>query len=150
MNHNGKSRDELSRQATLVRSKLLQTVEQLDQRRHDALDLRRQLKTHIRQLAIVGGLVVVGTATAVALTVHRIATEAERRRRDRWRLARTVWRHPERGLRFGQRPFFKEVARSVGLAIVTMAITEPARRALEPALDAIAGRRASGERRSAS
>jgi hypothetical protein len=135
MTVNGKSRDELAREANLVRSRLLRTVERLDQRRHDALDIRTQLERHLRQLVMAGGLLLVATAGAVALVVHHISTAAERRRRDRWRLARRVWRHPDRAMRAERRSFFGELARSLLLAIATTAVATPARRAVATLID---------------
>lgn len=128
MNQNGKSRDELARQANLVRSKLLHTVEQLDQRRHEVLDLHMQLQRHVRQLVIAGGILLVATGASVALVVHRISHAAERRRRSRWTLAKDVWRHPNRAMRGERRSFFGQVVRSVLLSLVTAALTIPARR----------------------
>ncbi len=130
MNHNGKSRDDLARQANQVRTKLLRTVEQLDQRRHDALDLRVQMQRHFRQLVIAGGVLVLATAGAVALVVERVATAAQRRRRNRWRLAKRLWFHPDRELRAERRSFLGEIVRAVLLTVVTTALTIPARRAV--------------------
>ncbi len=135
MSDNGKPRQELAREANEVRSRLLRTVERLDQRRHDTFDLRIQLERHVRQVAVVGALLVVATAGAVALVVHRIATAAQRRRRDRWRLARRAWRHPERAMRGERRSFFGELARSVLLGVATTALTQPARRAVAALLE---------------
>jgi hypothetical protein len=130
MNYDGKSRDDLARQANRVRTKLLRTVEQLDQRRHEAFDLKLQMKRHVRHLAVAGALLLVATAAGVALVVERVTTAAARRRRNRWRFAKRVWQHPERALRAERRSFFGEVVRGVLLATVTTALTIPARRAV--------------------
>ena len=129
MNHNGKSRDELAREANQVRTKLLRTVEQLDTRRHEALDLRVQLQRHVRQLAVVGGAIVLGTCAAMVLVLHRMSTSTERRRRNRWRLARRMWSHPERALRADRRTsFLGALLRPVVLAIANVLVILPARR----------------------
>lgn len=128
MNQNGKSRDQLAREANRVRAKLLHTVEQLDQRRHEVLDLRMQIQRHVRQLVLAGGILLVATGASVALIVYRISHAAQRRRRGRWTLARDVWRHPESALRGERRSFFGQVVRSVLLSLVTAALTIPARR----------------------
>jgi hypothetical protein len=141
MNHNGKSRDDLAREANQVRTKLLRTVEQLDQRRHDALDLRRQVQQHVRQLTLAAGVVILAVAGGVAVVVHRVATAAERRRRNRWRFARRVWRHPERAMRAERRSFLGEVARSVLLAVVSTAMAAPARRAVAFLVESAGSRR---------
>lgn len=135
MNHNGhnKSRDDLARQANQVRSKLLHTVEVLDQRRHEALDLKLQLQRHVRQIVGMAGAALVLTAGVVAFAVHRLSTAPERRRRDRVRLVRQMWRHPDRvirGARREGRPFLVEVGRSVLLGIASTALLLPARRGI--------------------
>jgi ABC-type phosphate transport system permease subunit len=129
-NHNGKSRDDLAREANQVRTKLLRTVEQLDQRRHEALDLRKQVQEHVRQLTVAAGVLMLLVAGGVALVVHRVSTGAERRRRYRWRFAKRVWQHPERAMRAERRSFFGEVLRSVLLTVVSTALALPARRAV--------------------
>src|SRR5258708_7588919 len=131
MNHDGKSRDELTREANEVRSKLMRTVEQLDRRRHEAMDLTVQLKRHVRQVAAVGAVFLLATAAAVAIVVQRVASAAQRRRRDRWILARSMWRNPERALRAERRrSFFADLLRSALLSLANAAVTLPARRVI--------------------
>ncbi|HEX8795669.1 MAG TPA: hypothetical protein VF765_32185 [Polyangiaceae bacterium] len=135
MNHNGhgKSREDLARQANQVRSKLLHTVEVLDQRRHEALDLKLQLQRHVRQVVALAGLALLLTSGAVALAVYRMSTSSERRRRDRRRLARQMWTNPGRVLRSSRRegrPFMVEVFRSVLLGLATTVLMLPARRGI--------------------
>jgi hypothetical protein len=130
MSHDGKSRDELTREANDVRSKLLRTVEQLDRRRQDAFDVRLQLQRHLRQLSIFAGMLLLVTAGTVTLVVHRTVNANQRRRRNRWRLAKRLWRHPERTIRAERRSFFGELARSILLAVASTAVTLPARRAV--------------------
>jgi hypothetical protein len=129
MNHNGKSRDELAREANQVRTKLLRTVEQLDRRRHEALDLRVQLQRHVRQLTVVGGAILLGTCAAMVLVFQRVSTATERRRRNRWRLAKRVWWHPERALRADRRTsFLGALLRPLLLALANALVILPARR----------------------
>lgn len=140
MNHNGhgKSRDDLTRQANKVRSKLLHTVEVLDQRRHEALDLKLQLQRHMRTVLALSGIALVVTAGAVALAVHRISTAPERRRRDRRRLVGHMWRHPDRvirGARREGRPFLVELLRSVLLGVASSLVLLPARRGITVLLE---------------
>jgi hypothetical protein len=135
MSGNGKSREDLTQEAFEVRSKLLHTVEELDQRRRGAADFRVQFERHARDFAMVGGVVLAVTASAVALLVGRGATAVDRRRRNRWRLAKRLWQKPERAMRAERRSFFGEIARSLLLAIVTTAVTLPARRAVAKLVD---------------
>jgi hypothetical protein len=140
MNHNGhsKSREALARQANLVRSKLLKTVEVLDQRRHEALDLKLQLQQHVRQVVALAGLALVVTAGAVAIAVHRISTAPERRRRNRRRLAGEMWRRPDLVLRSSRRrgwPMALEFLRSVALGAATTLALLPLRRRVKLLLE---------------
>jgi len=143
MNHNGhdghgKAREELTRQANLVRSKLLRTVEVLDQRRHDAVDLKLQLQRHVRQVAVVAGIALVLTAAAVAVAVYRISTAPERRRRNRRRLAGQMWRRPDLVIRSSRRtgrPFAVELLRSVLLGVASSLVLLPARRSIKVLLE---------------
>jgi hypothetical protein len=122
------SRDDLAREANRVRGKLLDAVEQLERRGHAALDLRRQIRGHWRLVAVGGGLLVISTAGVVALAFQRVAHAPQRRRRDRWALAKTLWSHPERSLQ-ERRPFSFDAARSVVLAALTSVVSWGFRRA---------------------
>jgi hypothetical protein len=110
---NGKSRDDLAREANEVRAQLMRTVEQLDQRRRDAGDIPLQFKRHARLAAVMGALALLATASAAALVARRLAARPARRRRNRWRLAKQMWRHPERALRAQPRSPFDTLAYSV-------------------------------------
>jgi hypothetical protein len=127
MSINGKTRDEIAHEADLVRARLLRTVEQLDQKRHNAVDIRRQLREHTAQLAVFAGLLLAAAAGTVAIAVHRMATSAERRRRQRWLLAKRMWRHPDRELRAERGSFGAEVLRSILLTVTTTLVALPAR-----------------------
>jgi tRNA/tmRNA/rRNA uracil-C5-methylase (TrmA/RlmC/RlmD family) len=140
MNHNGhgKSRDDLARQANQVRSKLLRTVEVLDQRRHEALDLKLQVQRHVRQIVAMAGIALVLSAGLVAFAVYRISTAPERRRRDRVRLVRHMWHHPDRVIRGAKREgrhSLVELGRSVLLGIASTALLLPARRVVTQLLE---------------
>ena len=119
MNGDSKAHDDLVRESHLLWSRLLQTVEELEHRRHEAFDLRAQIERHLRGLVVAGGVLLVAMAGAVALGANRVASAAERRRRNRWRLARRVWRHPERALWGRRRSVVAELARSLLVAIAT-------------------------------
>ncbi|MGD0676924.1 MAG: hypothetical protein ABSC94_16035 [Polyangiaceae bacterium] len=129
MKGNGKPRDELAREANLVRAKLFHTVQELDRRRHDLFDLRRQVRLHLRQVVFASALVAVLTAGAASLTIHRLA-RAERagRRSSRVRLFRRTWTYPERDLRAERRPsFFVEIGRALLVSLMTRALARSLR-----------------------
>jgi hypothetical protein len=127
-NRNGKAREDLLRQSQEMRNKLVRTVERLDERRHDAFDVRRQLARHLKQVAIGAGLFMVGTAAAAAFVTYRAMTAERRRRRARWRLAKDTWNRPERELRAQRGSFAGEVLRSLGFTLATSLLAAPLRR----------------------
>lgn len=127
---NGRVREDLLRQSQDTRNKLVRAVERLDERRHAAFDVRKQLERHLMKFAIAGGLVIVATAAGSAFVMHRLMTTGRRRRSARWRLAKDAWSHPERELRAQRGSFGAEVVRSVAFSIATALLAAPFRRAL--------------------
>jgi hypothetical protein len=127
-NRNGKAREDLLRQSQDMRNKLVRTVERLDERRHDAFDLRRQLARHLKLVIVGAGLVVAGAAGAAVFVTYRAMTAERRRRRARWRLAKDAWNQPERELRAQRGSFVGEVLRSLGLTLATSLLSLPLRR----------------------
>jgi hypothetical protein len=136
MNHNGKSREDITRQANVVRKKLMRTVEQLDHRRHQVQGVSIEIGQQVKRVLALGALVVIASIGAAAYTVQRLTTSAARLRRARWRLARQVWMHPDRAMRAERGSFLGEVIRSLLLAIVTTAVTIPARRTVAALVEA--------------
>jgi hypothetical protein len=131
LGRDGASRTELATEANRARAKLMHTVEVLDRKRHDALDLKKQLRRHVRDLAIVSAFAAVAIAGGVFLLAHRLAHAHERKRRARWRLAKITWQHPERELRTRRAPLLVELGRRLLLALLTATVIVPARRGLE-------------------
>lgn len=120
----------LTAEANAARAKLLRTVEEIDHRAHDAVNVRLQLRRHWKEalgVAVVAGVLVVG---GVALAVYRLATRRERRRRQRFLMFRRVWQHPERAGRGDATTFWGKLARSIALSILTTAFGVPLRRGL--------------------
>jgi hypothetical protein len=124
----GKARIELEREANLVRSKLLRTVEELDRRGHDAFDLRLQLRNHLRQVVLGAGLLLATAVVAMAVVVQRVTEAAERRRLERGWTLRGRWRSPRPRPFLRERSFFGEVVRGVALGVLTTSAMIPVRR----------------------
>jgi hypothetical protein len=61
------SRDALTAEANLARSKLLHTVEALEGRRHDALDVRLQVKRNLAPLGVAAVAIVAVVVAAVVV-----------------------------------------------------------------------------------
>lgn len=100
MNHAEVDRNELEHQATVLRTRLGATLEELDHRRHEAFDLRLQARRrHIPRLLILtagaagAALLFGGAAWTVARIVRRRRTA---RLGNRLLLLGAIVRHPER------------------------------------------------------
>jgi hypothetical protein len=127
-NRNGRACEDLLRQAQDMRNKLARSVARLGERRHDTFDVRKVMERHLKQLAIAGGVVVVGTAATAAFVMYRLMTAGRRRRDARWRLAKGAWEHPERELRARRGSFVGEVLRSLAFTLTTSLLAAPLRR----------------------
>jgi len=89
-------RTELEREADVARARLVNTIERLDRRRHDALDWRLQARKHSGELVLVGGAVVATVGVPVAIAIYRASTQTTRLRDERIRALTRFWEHPER------------------------------------------------------
>jgi hypothetical protein len=126
----GRTREELAREANRVRSRLLHTVEVLDDRRHQLVNARLQLKQHVKQAVALGAAALAATVGLSVLAARRVASSASRRRRERWRLVKGLWRHPERGLKgVRRRSLAYDVVRAVLLSGLSALVAVAARRA---------------------
>ena len=113
-------REELERQANLVRSRLLDTIDAIDRRRHAMTDVRHQVRKHALPVGIGTGVLVLGIAAGIAYAVHRVGTRDERRRRDRYRALGALWNHPERVAHAKkERPVGLEIGRKILVGAVT-------------------------------
>jgi hypothetical protein len=125
---NGKPRQDLLRESEDMRNKLVRAVGRIDERTHDALDLRKQVGRHMKTLAVAAGLAIVGTAGTAAFVMYRLLTMG-RRRAGRWRLgAGSGWRQPEAPPR-AQRGIVAQVLRSLTITLATTLLARPLRRA---------------------
>jgi hypothetical protein len=135
MNVDGHPREDLLRAADEARTKLVRAAVVLDQRRHHALDLPKQLMTQVRRFALAGAVLVIVTAGVTTFVVHRVVARRDRRawrRREGWGIAWRLLRHPAEEVvvqrRDARRPFAVEVLRSLLLTVVTSALAIPLRR----------------------
>ncbi|HEX4447538.1 MAG TPA: hypothetical protein VH044_12405 [Polyangiaceae bacterium] len=128
---NDSLRADLLRQADDTRHKLVRTVERLDQRRHDVLDVRKQVARHLKGIGIGVALLVVAAAGASALVMHRVLTAVERRGRGGWRSrvrARAPRARPPAPPLAPRRSFTRDVLRSLAFTLVTTLLARPLRR----------------------
>jgi hypothetical protein len=80
----GDSREALATEANRVRARLLRTVEALDRKRHELVEIEHRIRHHLRSIALGGMVAFLIIAGGVFVVAHRIAHAADRRRRGRW------------------------------------------------------------------
>jgi hypothetical protein len=122
--------EELTVKANRARARLLETVDAIDRKRHDALNLNLQLRKHAEPIAIGGGAIFLAVAGGVGLIAYQMATRSERLRHERFSMLRRLWIHPERAARREPRSFLGQLARNVVLGLLSTAILFPARHLL--------------------
>lgn len=129
-------RSRLERRANVIRSRLLRTVDALDVRRHQVVEVTH----HVKRLATPMALTVLGAAaviTAAGLGI-RAFVRSRRERHLSYRIQRALepYRHPKRP------SLLEEALRKVTLTFVSIAATELAKRGAKNVLD---GRLPTGE-----
>lgn len=82
--------------ADRIRGELLRTLDELDRRRHEAMDWRIQLQRNWPMLATAGGVMsaLVGARLLIAKLAER--RRVKHLRRERVEALRRFWDHPER------------------------------------------------------
>jgi hypothetical protein len=111
-------RSRLERRADVIRSRLLRTIDALDNRRHQVTELGH----HAKRMAVPLAASVVGVAIVAAGTTFAIRALVERRRERSfgYRLAKAIapFRQPPR------RPFWQEALRKVTLTALGVIASE--------------------------
>jgi hypothetical protein len=129
-------REQIERTADRIRDELLVTLRELDHRRHEATDLKLQVRRHAPLLvgvAFVLSALAAGTAVLVAWRVRNSPVKARKRIAG----LRRAWRYPERiATRAEQRPFGVELARRLGMAAAVALGSQLVRRGAERLLPA--------------
>ena len=115
-------RSRLERRANVIRSRLLRTIDALDDRRHQVQEIGHQAKRLAKPVAasLVGALVIAaGTTFAI-----RALAQRSREKNFSYRLAKAL-----APLRAEPRPsFWKQALRTMALAVVAVAASEVAKR----------------------
>jgi len=123
-------REALEREAERVRARLYDTLDVLDKRRHDVLDVKHQVEQHVVPVAAGGAIFFVGIGGVIALAVHHAIDSRRHRGRERMRAFTRIWRHPERAAKYQPRSILAEVGRKALLAAASMVAVEITKRAL--------------------
>src|SRR5205085_2475559 len=95
-----KKRELLERAANRTRERLVETLNALDDKRHELTDVKGlvhdQVVEHKKPILITGGSIVLAVSSIVGWSIYRFATRKERLREERWKALRRYWNHPER------------------------------------------------------
>lgn len=130
-------RQSLERRADIVRSRLAETLASLAYRRHRWFDWRYQVRHHLWQFAVVGGVLLLVAVGSVVLAVRRASVRWWERWRERFRAVRRWWVYPERVARQEPRPsWVAELARRLLVTMVTAGASELIRAGARRALPA--------------
>jgi len=137
----------LEREANRTRERLLDTLSELDNRRHEVTEhpgelIKAVALEHLRPIAIATGTLILGVAGLIGWSVYRLATQAQRRREERWRALRRWWNHPERIARRApeEAPLAWQLGRKILLSAVGFAAVELTKRTVARALPRVEAR----------
>jgi len=120
-------RERLEAEADVLRSRLATTLEALDQRWHDAFDVKLQATRHPLPTALVGAGTFLVVAGGTGLAVYRSKQRKRQLMSARLGAIARMWHHPERVARPQRGSFLKELARGVLVGLGSYAITELAK-----------------------
>ena len=134
-------RQALELEANRARGRLLDTLSELDHRRHAVQDhpselVRNELNVYRRPIVIATGGAIVGLASILGWSVYRLATRDSRRREERWTAVRRFWEHPERLARNSppEGTLASQLGRKVLLSAIGWIAVDLAKKALSSAL----------------
>ena len=130
LTHDELSRENLEREAERVRARLMSTLDVLDRRRHDALDLKAQVERHLIPVASVAAGLVLLAGGAVALSIYRAVDRRRHKSRERVRAFWRIWKNPERTASYEPRSVLAEAVRKALVAAASMVAVELAKRAV--------------------
>ncbi|MFL5319658.1 MAG: hypothetical protein ACJ790_08360 [Myxococcaceae bacterium] len=106
--------------ADRYRTELIATLQELDRRRVEAMDVRGQLLRHKTALFIAGGAVVLLAGAAITASILRSRNEKAVMRRERVRGFIRAWDHPKRvASKAPDRPLPAELIRKFAITFGT-------------------------------
>ncbi len=124
------TREGLERRADIARWKLVRTLDALARKRHDALDVRLQVRRHLMFVVVIGGgLVVLIVGGIASQVVASRPTRVRRRFAARWSALGRLWRHPDDVVR-AREPVMTTVAKRVVTGLLTALLLRMGKRTL--------------------
>jgi hypothetical protein len=130
LTHDELTRENLEREAERVRARLMSTLDVLDRRRHDALDVRAQVQRHVVPVAAVGAGLVLLVGGAIGLSSYRAIDRRRHKSRERVRAFWRIWKNPERTGSYEPRSVLSAALRKALVAAASMVAVELTKRAV--------------------
>jgi hypothetical protein len=139
LTHDELTRENLEREAERVRARLMSTLDVLDRRRHDVLDVKAQVQRHLVPVAAVGAGLVILAGGALGLSIYRATDRRRHKSRERVRAFWRIWKNPERTASYEPRSVVTQALRKALVAAASMVAVEITKRAVRamtaPVLD---------------
>jgi len=123
-------REGIKRRADITRFKLMRTLQALDRKRHEILDVRQNVKKHVILVLVVSLSLSFSLGAAVAVVVVRTARRSVRLRRERWDALVRAFRYPDRIARAKEALAPPLIGKNVIRAVLTTIAVELAKRLL--------------------
>lgn len=121
-------REQVERTADRIRDELLLTLEELDRRRHQVLDLRYQATRHRELLMGVAVTAAALTAMTVGVVLWRARHREQILARHRFKALKRAWEHPNRlASSAEERPLPVELGRKLVIIFATALATNIAK-----------------------
>jgi hypothetical protein len=123
-------RAQFEQRADELREKLVHTIDALEHRRHELLDVRYQVRRHAGGVAAAGLTAVLVTGALTVGAVQRARRRDERLRRERIRMLARFWRDPDRAAALGKPSVLREIGRRLLVGTITFVAMQLIRRGL--------------------
>ena len=121
----------LEANANRLRSRLARTLESLDRRRHDAMNVRVQVGKHPVSLAVLGDKAIAAIDGKIGMSMYRSRNPWRRMLKQRTDALVRAWKHPDRSGKPAKDPFVADIARSVAISLASFGLTQLAKYAME-------------------
>lgn len=123
------NREQLEQDANLLRERIARNLESLDQRRHEAFDVKEQVKKHPLPGLILGISTLLAVTSSAAAIAYRVRHRRFRRVLQGVEALSRAWHHPDRVAKSGE-PLSHEIARGVAVSVASFVAAQLVKQAL--------------------
>jgi hypothetical protein len=125
------NREQLEADANLLRERIAQNLESLDQRRHEAFNVKAQVARHPLPVALLGAGAVLAIAGGSGLLAYRAHQRKQHRFGDTIAALSHAWHHPDELIKQRETPMRDEIVRGVVVSVVSFVGAQLAKHALQ-------------------